>query len=667
MNKNYDYKRLTPFKWFVLQNFPFIDEDFDAITNYQLFCKLGEEINKIIDSQNLVGEQAENLTNAFNNLQNYVNNYFENLDVQDEINNKLNEMVEDGTLSNIINNELFKNINNRILQNSLDINANKNEIANKISENQPNSISMNMLNQSVKEAMTGGSTAVVGVDSISNANIQNSAISILNLDKELSNAFFETYSTPIDLGSTFAGYYANVNNVATHYNNTDFSYNTLNLEKNSIYTFSGYNVYSIAGLIIADENNKVIYATKADDYSSHRIDGVTLTVKINETNLKAYISYYNNNIIPDTSEVLEFANKVRPFIRKLDLLNPNNNYNLSPTLINSIPDIYLACYGLKNNMPLAGKYPNEEMTVDIYSMDKNKNYHINGTDWASLAGLVITDRKFNAIYRSSKENVGNNLKPFTYNFKASEDGYIFLTKSPLHNLQYNISIIDNKDNINNKLYGLNLGIAGDSICADSNEHKAFGYLIAQEYNMNLNNIAVGGGTIASGTVNKDGTNRHWICESIKNLNSNNNIVIVGGGVNDYWNNVPLGEYNSIPVKNPDKTTFYGALESIAQTLLNKFTTSKLFFIVYHNINDIFWTNNSLNLTYTDYYNAIIKVMNKYGIPVIDIHKEGRFNTYIELYKNTYTKNQDGVHPNELGYQTFYNDIIVQSITSNLQK
>ena len=101
MNK-FDYKNLTPFKWFVLENFPFIEADFDALTEWQLFCKLGKEINKIIDSQNLVGEQAENLTNAFNNLKNYVDNYFENLDVQDEINNKLNEMAEDGTLQNII-------------------------------------------------------------------------------------------------------------------------------------------------------------------------------------------------------------------------------------------------------------------------------------------------------------------------------------------------------------------------------------------------------------------------------------------------------------------------------------------------------------------------------------------------------------------------------------
>ena len=110
MNK-FDYKNLTPFKWFVLENFPFIEADFDALTEWQLFCKLGKEINKIIDSQNIVGEQAENLTNAFNNLKNYVDNYFDNLDVQDEINNKLNEMATDGTLDEIID----KYITNKIL------------------------------------------------------------------------------------------------------------------------------------------------------------------------------------------------------------------------------------------------------------------------------------------------------------------------------------------------------------------------------------------------------------------------------------------------------------------------------------------------------------------------------------------------------------------------
>ena len=101
MNK-FEYKNLTPFKWFVLENFPFIEADFDALTEWQLFCKLGKEINKIINSQNVVGSEMEKLSQAFIDLQNYVNNYFENLDVQDEINNKLNEMAQNGTLQEII-------------------------------------------------------------------------------------------------------------------------------------------------------------------------------------------------------------------------------------------------------------------------------------------------------------------------------------------------------------------------------------------------------------------------------------------------------------------------------------------------------------------------------------------------------------------------------------
>lgn len=101
MNK-FEYKNLTPFKWFVLENFPFIEADFDALTDWQLYCKLGKEINKIIDSQNVVGTEMEKFSQAFVELQNYVNDYFKNLDVQEEINNKLNEMATDGTLAEII-------------------------------------------------------------------------------------------------------------------------------------------------------------------------------------------------------------------------------------------------------------------------------------------------------------------------------------------------------------------------------------------------------------------------------------------------------------------------------------------------------------------------------------------------------------------------------------
>lgn len=97
-------KILTPFKRAVIQQFPFIEEDFDALTNYGLLCKIVEYLNNLLESQNEVNEQTVALTNAFNELKDHVDNYFDNLDVQNEINNKIDEMFQRGELNTILAN-----------------------------------------------------------------------------------------------------------------------------------------------------------------------------------------------------------------------------------------------------------------------------------------------------------------------------------------------------------------------------------------------------------------------------------------------------------------------------------------------------------------------------------------------------------------------------------
>lgn len=149
MNKFY-YNNLTPFKWFIQENFPFIEADFDAITEWQLFEKLGNEINKIINSENTLGNQVEDLTDAFIELQNYVNNYFDNLDVQDEINNKLNEMAQTGAFEPLLQtlfngyqaqiDNLEQNVNNNydVLNNKIDIeNTNTRDIVSRLASGSP--------------------------------------------------------------------------------------------------------------------------------------------------------------------------------------------------------------------------------------------------------------------------------------------------------------------------------------------------------------------------------------------------------------------------------------------------------------------------------------------------------------------------------------------------
>ena len=96
------YKNLRPFPLFIKGNFPFIENTFEALDNYGLLCKVIEYLNDVIANENAVTENTQALYNAFVSLNDYVSNYFDNLNVQDEINNKLDEMAEDGTLFSYI-------------------------------------------------------------------------------------------------------------------------------------------------------------------------------------------------------------------------------------------------------------------------------------------------------------------------------------------------------------------------------------------------------------------------------------------------------------------------------------------------------------------------------------------------------------------------------------
>lgn len=75
----------------------------DSMSYYECLawlCKFLEET--VIPTVNENGEAVEELQNLYNELNSYVTNYFDNLDVQEEINNKLDDMVESGTLQEII-------------------------------------------------------------------------------------------------------------------------------------------------------------------------------------------------------------------------------------------------------------------------------------------------------------------------------------------------------------------------------------------------------------------------------------------------------------------------------------------------------------------------------------------------------------------------------------
>lgn len=110
-----DYEKIKKgplFIRFVLENFPLITDDFDAMTYYGALCKIVDYVKKLIDNETSLENNMTALYDAYNQLQDYVNHYFDNLDIQEEINNKLDEMAESGQLADIISMYLNYNVLN---------------------------------------------------------------------------------------------------------------------------------------------------------------------------------------------------------------------------------------------------------------------------------------------------------------------------------------------------------------------------------------------------------------------------------------------------------------------------------------------------------------------------------------------------------------------------
>lgn len=75
----------------------------ESMTYYEMLVWFTNFLQKtVIPTINNNAEAVQELQNLYEDLRQYVNNYFDNLDVQDEINNKLDDMLESGQLEQII-------------------------------------------------------------------------------------------------------------------------------------------------------------------------------------------------------------------------------------------------------------------------------------------------------------------------------------------------------------------------------------------------------------------------------------------------------------------------------------------------------------------------------------------------------------------------------------
>lgn len=109
--KTIDTVDMSPFKKLVMTIGELPTSFVESMTYYEALAWLVNYLeNQVIPAVNNNAEAVKELQDLFIELKNFVDSYFDNLDVQDEIDNKLDEMASDGTLQEIITTYIQSNV-----------------------------------------------------------------------------------------------------------------------------------------------------------------------------------------------------------------------------------------------------------------------------------------------------------------------------------------------------------------------------------------------------------------------------------------------------------------------------------------------------------------------------------------------------------------------------
>lgn len=95
-----NYTSLTPFRYWCQKVLPLVYDD--SLSYYELLCKVVDYLNKTMEDTETLNSDVTNLYTAYQQLQQWVNDYYESEDFEQAIDAGLDRMVEDGSMDTII-------------------------------------------------------------------------------------------------------------------------------------------------------------------------------------------------------------------------------------------------------------------------------------------------------------------------------------------------------------------------------------------------------------------------------------------------------------------------------------------------------------------------------------------------------------------------------------
>ena len=407
------------------------------------------------------------------------------------------------------------------------------------------------------------------------------------------------------------------------------------------HALSGWNIYKF------DFNNNVavirldyLSSWSNSSYSGvyHKKDGTVEASLHNET--KCIIGYNYDYVLINISETQKLGFSKITLYRYPD--------------VSFIDDSLIACdlsdiVGVNQYETVSGTLATlSGARVAKVPIDHNYDYYIRNNAYQALGNKYASnDQIISAITISSDGKIAldknvsyihANISPSAYMcFKIKETNSGVSNKYPNSVNKpidfENKSMVAFGDSITTGVCSPNLGNAGEN---------SYINLFVSKFGINLSNLAVSGSTITHVSSSS-------ICDKVASYSTEKDIVLISGGVNDYNQGQPLGQYGDTT-----NDTFYGALNVICNALKTNLPNATVIFISPLPETKVVDTATySLNA----YRNAIYEVATTFGFNVVNGGLLGFTEDEADWGSawNLFTQ-QDGLHPTVDGHKLYFRNL-----------
>jgi lysophospholipase L1-like esterase len=646
-----DVQTLTPFKKFIMTIGALPTSYLESMTYAELvmwFCNYLQET--VIPTVNNNAEAVEELQGLYEELRTYVNGYFDNLDVQEEINNKLDKMAEDGTLADLIGayvQPLIDEQNEIITQYGATINLHTSQIANLVANASSTEENSELIDIRVAN---DGSTYQSAGDSVRNqVNNVNEYIK-----RDINTLNDGIYTDEINFDS-FLFELGGIN-----YNTGENTTNSSIIRTKGFITFNEFDNYfkiEYDGSALGDHIYMLVYELDGTYVNYHDIKNSYFGTL--SPNKKYRLSIYSNATISNVNTFLaDFTFKITSTIdRNNEIYDIDKQNIINPALMieNALPN---TTTGYVVRQVSSTQYSSGTFKVKpntTYYMD-NPNFYqafydengdlIDSVHYAANQNVLTSPftTPVNAYYMSTTKYTNQVGVSAFISTKSSYTPFNDIVANVKSNVS-GISIINNVSSLNNKTWN----VLGDSISSTDYTTPCWWQKIqAVATNLTINNYGVSGTSIAV----RDGRTDSFV-ERYSSMSNDCDFVTIMGGTNDYG--VVKGAWDST-----DNTTFCGALNNLMIGLIDKYAGKQIIFITpMAQANETYnpltletrfnaLTNSSPLYNSDERYYIIKKKCEQYQLPCFDLFYKSGING-LDTNKIYYRTN-DTLHPSAIGQQ-----------------